>query len=206
MKKYGIYVMAAMMIISLSLSAQNAPKNQNQNNRQVQQREQLTSQQRAENLAKQLSLTTEQTQKVQALYEKQDAKRVQQREEFKKQRENMQQMQTSEREQFRAQREKEMKEEDTELESIIGKEKMDQVNAFRAQRRERAQQRMNNRGERMRQGGNDRMGAGPQGMNQDKMNMKMGEEPTKVAIDTVKMNTKKSGKQLKRQMNKGKIN
>lgn len=206
MKKYGIYVMAAMMIISLSLSAQNAPENQNQNNRQVQQREQLTSQQRAENLAKQLSLTTEQTQKVQALYEKQDAKRVQQREEFKKQRENMQQMQTSEREQFRAQREKEMKEEDAELESIIGKEKMDQVNAFRAQRRERVQQRMNNRGEGMRQGGNDRMGAGPQGMNQGKMNMKMGEGPKKEAIDTVKMNTKKSGKQLKRQMNKGKIN
>ena len=204
MKKYGIYVLAALMAISFSATAQNAPENQNQSGRQAPQREQLTTQQRAENLAKQLSLTAEQTAKVQALYEKQDAKRALQREEFRKQRENMQQMQTSEREQFRAQREKEMKEEDAELESIIGKEKMDQVNAFRAQRREKAQQRMNNRGDGMRMGGNDRMGAGPQGMNPGRENMRMGEGPQKEAVDTVKMNGKKAGKHLKKQQNKRK--
>ena len=204
MKKYGIFVMAAMLTISLSITAQNAPENQNQNGRQAPQREQMTTQQRAENLAKQLNLTAEQTQKVQALYEKQDAKRAQQREEFRKNRQNMQQMRNAEREQMRAQREKEMKEEDAELESIIGKEKMDQVNAFRAQRREKAQQRMNNRGDGMRMGGNDRMGAGPQGMNPGRENMRMGEGPKKEVVDTVKMNGKKAGKQLKRHMNKGK--
>ena len=204
MKKYGIFVMAAMLTISLSITAQNAPENQNQNGRQAPQREQMTTQQRAENLAKQLNLTAEQTQKVQALYEKQDAKRAQQREEFRKNRQNMQQMRNAEREQMRAQRDKEMKEEDAELESIIGKEKMDQVNAMRAQRRERAQQRMDNRGEGMRQGGNNRIGAGPQGMNPGRENMRMGEGPKKEVVDTVKMNGKKAGKQLKRHMNKGK--
>ena len=204
MKKYGIFVMAAMLTISLSITAQNAPENQNQNGRQAPQREQMTTQQRAENLAKQLNLTAEQTQKVQALYEKQDAKRAQQREEFRKNRQNMQQMRNAEREQMRAQRDKEMKEEDAELESIIGKEKMDQVNAMRAQRRERAQQRMDNRGEGMRQGGNNRIGAGPQGMNPGRENMRMGEGPKKEVVDTVKMNGKKSGKHLKKQQNKRK--
>jgi|GEM_PF-2701393 Spy/CpxP family protein refolding chaperone len=204
MKKYGIFVMAAMLTISLSITAQNAPENQNQNGRQAPQREQMTTQQRAENLAKQLNLTAEQTQKVQALYEKQDAKRAQQREEFRKNRQNMQQMRNAEREQMRAQRDKEMKEEDAELESIIGKEKMDQVNAMRAQRRERAQQRMDNRGEGMRQGGNNRIGAGPQGMNPGRENMRMGEGPKKEAVDTVKMNGKKAGKHLKKQQNKRK--
>lgn len=204
MKKYGIFVMAAMLTISLSITAQNAPENQNQNGRQAPQREQMTTQQRAENLAKQLNLTAEQTQKVQALYEKQDAKRAQQREEFRKNRQNMQQMRNAEREQMRAQRDKEMKEEDAELESIIGKEKMDQVNAMRAQRRERAQQRMDNRGEGMRQGGNNRIGAGPQGMNPGRENMRMGEGPKKEVVDTVKMNGKKAGKHLKKQQNKRK--
>jgi len=204
MKKYGIFVMAAMLTISLSITAQNAPENQNQNGRQAPQREQMTTQQRAENLAKQLNLTAEQTQKVQALYEKQDAKRAQQREEFRKNRQNMQQMRNAEREQMRAQRDKEMKEEDAELESIIGKEKMDQVNAMRAQRRERAQQRMDNRGEGMRQGGSNRIGAGPQGMNPGRENMRMGEGPKKEAVDTVKMNGKKAGKHLKKQQNKRK--
>ena len=204
MKKYGIFVMAAMLTISLSITAQNAPENQNQNGRQAPQREQMTTQQRAENLAKQLNLTAEQTQKVQALYEKQDAKRAQQREEFRKNRQNMQQMRNAEREQMRAQRDKEMKEEDAELESIIGKEKMDQVNAMRAKRRERAQQRMDNRGEGMRQGGNNRIGAGPQGMNPGRENMRMGEGPKKEVVDTVKMNGKKAGKHLKKQQNKRK--
>ena len=204
MKKYGIFVMAAMLTISLSITAQNAPENQNQNGRQAPQREQMTTQQRAENLAKQLNLTAEQTQKVQALYEKQDAKRAQQREEFRKNRQNMQQMRNAEREQMRDQRDKEMKEEDAELESIIGKEKMDQVNAMRAQRRERAQQRKDNRGEGMRQGGNNRIGAGPQGMNPGRENMRMGEGPKKEAVDTVKMNGKKAGKHLKKQQNKRK--
>ena len=44
MKKYGIFVMAAMLTISLSITAQNAPENQNQNGRQAPQREQLTTQ------------------------------------------------------------------------------------------------------------------------------------------------------------------
>ena len=204
MKKYGIYVLAALMAISFSATAQNAPENQNQNGRQAPQREQMTTQQRAENLAKQLNLTAEQTQKVQALYEKQDAKRAKQREEFRKNRQNMQQMRNAEREQMRAQRDKEMKEEDAELESIIGKEKMDQVNAMRAQRRERAQQRKDNRGEGMRQGGNNRIGAGPQGMNPGRENMRMGEGTKKEAVDTVKMNGKKAGKHLKKQQNKRK--
>ena len=45
MKKYGIFVMAAMLTISLSITAQNAPENQNQNGRQAPQREQMTTQQ-----------------------------------------------------------------------------------------------------------------------------------------------------------------
>ena len=45
-------------------------------------------------------------------------------------------------------------EQDAELEAIIGKEKMDQLNAFREQRKQRMEQRMNNRPQGMHEGGN----------------------------------------------------
>lgn len=155
MKKLAIYLMAAMLAINLTVSAQDNNENRMNDNRHGHPRGmQMSAQQRAEKLSKQLNLTAEQTQKLQALYEKQDAKRTQQLEEFGKHRKEMQQKQTKKRDELRAQREKEMKEQDAELEAIIGKEKMDQLNAFREQRKQRMEQRMNKRPQGMRKGGN----------------------------------------------------
>ncbi|MFT3754232.1 MAG: hypothetical protein QM800_15610 [Paludibacter sp.] len=129
MKKQGILVMAFASIFSLAISAQDqtppqgGQRGQGQEMRQGGNRPQMTPQMRAERLAKQLDLTTDQTAQVKALYEKQDADRQKRQGDVQKTREEM-----------RAQFENERKAQDTELEKIIGPEKMKKLQDIRAER------------------------------------------------------------------------
>lgn len=135
MKKYAVLMVAAMLMIGMSVSAQNGQRGQrnNDSNRQRQAMS-MTAKERADWMAKQLDLTADQKVKVEALYEKQDAKRKEQMEKFREQREKMTENRDNTREEMRAQREKEMKENQAELESIIGKEKMEKLNSLRQSR------------------------------------------------------------------------
>ena len=64
-------------------------------------------------------------------------------EKFREQREKMTENRNKNREEMRAQFEKEMKENQTELESIIGKEKMEKLNSLRQSRPNNPQARPN---------------------------------------------------------------
>lgn len=128
MKKHGFIVMAFAAIFSLAVSAQDqtppqgAQREQGPEMRQGN-RPQMTPQARAERLAKQLDLTPDQTTQVKALYEKQNAERQKKQGDVQKTREEM-------RSQFEAER----KAQDTELEKIIGPEKMKKLQDMRAER------------------------------------------------------------------------
>jgi hypothetical protein len=135
MKKYGMLVIAFAFIFSLSVSAQDQmPPQGGQRGQRPEMRQgdrpQMTPQVRAERLAKQLDLTADQTAKVQALYEKQDAER-------QKKQGNVQKTQ----EEMKAQFDAERKTQDEELTKIIGTEKFQKLQAMRA---ERMKQRMEN--------------------------------------------------------------
>lgn len=145
MKKQGILMLAGLLIFSLSISAQNTENPQRNGNENRRIGMQISAKERAEHMAKRLELTKEQTEKVQALYEKQDAKRAEQRAKFAEQRAKMMQNQMQNRDEMRAQRDKELKEQDAELENIIGKEKMVELNKWRAERMGNMRERMENR-------------------------------------------------------------
>lgn len=135
MKKYAVLMVAAMLMIGMSVSAQNGQREQrnNDSNRQRQAMN-MTAKERADLMAKQLDLTADQKAKVEALYEKQDAKRKEQMEKFREQSENATVDRQKAREEMRSLREKEMKENQAELEKIIGKEKMEKLNSLRQSR------------------------------------------------------------------------
>lgn len=133
MKKYAMVMLGVMLAIGLSVSAQDGQRRQRSgNDNRPRQEMRMTAKERTEWMAKQLELSADQTAKVQALMEKQDALRVKQRETMKALRE---QGSTTDRdknrEEMRTLREKEVKEFDAELESIIGKEKMEKLNSIR---------------------------------------------------------------------------
>ena len=128
MKKYAMLMLAAMLTINLSISAQDGQKRQRSNNNGP--RQEMTAKDRAERMAKQLELTADQKEKVQALLEKQDTKRAEQMAKFREKGNEA----TANREEMRAAREKQMKENQAELEKIIGKEKAEKWNSLRQTR------------------------------------------------------------------------
>ena len=137
MKRYAMFMLAAMLTIGLTASAQNGQRKQrNNDNNRPRQEMRMTAKERADWMSKQLELTTEQTVKVQALLEKQDAKRAEQ---IAKHREQTTVNREKSREEMRTLREKEMKENQAELEGIIGKEKMEKLNLLRESRQQRPQ-------------------------------------------------------------------
>jgi len=128
MKKYGMLVMAFAFIFSLAVSAQDqvpqgGERGPRPEMRQGGNRQQMTPQMRAENMAKQLDLTADQKAQVQALYEKQNAEREKKMADAKAEGGDM-----------RAKFEAERKAQDTELEKIIGPEKMKKLQDMRAER------------------------------------------------------------------------
>lgn len=150
MKKYLVIALTAIFLVNLSVLAQNVKPFQKKDNEKRPPREmQTTPKDRAEKMAKQLSLTVEQTAKVQALFEKQNAKRAEQREMNQKKLEEMKQTLNNKREEMNAQREAEKKVQEAELEKIIGKEKMSQWNAIRQERQALMQQNMQRRQNKM---------------------------------------------------------
>jgi len=125
MKKIGILAFIALFTMSISVSAQDATR-QKTTPREMK----WTAAQRAEQMAKRLDLTAEQKEQVEKVLEKQDAQRAEQMAKAREMRENQQ----ATREEMRAERQKQIEANDSELEQIIGKEKMDQWKAIRAER------------------------------------------------------------------------
>ncbi len=140
MKKYALLMLAAMLTIGLPISAQNGQRKQrNRDDNRPRQEMRMTAKERAEWMTKQLELTADQTEKVQALLEKQDAKRAEQITKFREQREQAIANRDKNREEMRALRESEAKANRAELEGIIGKEKMEKLDSLRGSRQKRPQ-------------------------------------------------------------------
>ena len=147
MKKYVLLVMASAFMFSMAVSAQDQAPAQGRKGEKKEfkqgERPQLSPEKRAEKMAKELSLTDAQKAQVQALIEKQDAKRVQHLAEIKKIREEQKARFVADRKSM-----------DDELVSIIGKEKFEQLKTKRTEMKEK----MGERRERSQQFHQERMG------------------------------------------------
>lgn len=123
MKKQILLLLIAVVSFGLSATAQQ-PQRQGKG-----EMPRMNAEQRAERMAKELNLSNEQKQKVQALFEEQQSKMMDMRKheqnKEKANREEMKQMRTKW---------------DSELEAIIGKEKMEQHKAMRAEQMKRQRQ------------------------------------------------------------------
>ena len=137
MKKYAGLVMISLFMFSVAVSAQEpttpqGPREQKKEMRKGD-RPMLTPEKRAQHMAKELGLTDAEKVKVQALFEKQDAKMKQHQAEMEKVREEQ-----------KAKFETERKAQDAELEKIIGKEKFQKHESIRAERQDKMKQRREN--------------------------------------------------------------
>src|SRR5665647_465616 len=116
MKKYAGLVMISLFMFSVAVSAQEPTPPQGQRGQMKEMRKgdrpMVTPEKRAGHMAKELGLTDAEKVKVQALFEKQDARMKQHQAEMGKMREEQKAMFETER-----------KAQDAELEQIIGKEK-----------------------------------------------------------------------------------
>jgi len=135
MKKVALMALAAIFTVSFSMMAQQKTEKQGQKQRAPEEM-QWNAKDRAARMAKQLELTEEQKAKVEALFEKQDVKHKELMEKYQGKREEMMKA-----------RDKAIEENNAELESIIGKEKMEQMKKMRDQN----QQKMRNANRRAKQ-------------------------------------------------------
>ena len=91
MRKYVVFALAAVFMLSANIvtQGQGQPKHNKGDKKEMRQevKEKITPEKRAEYMAKQLQLSDVEKAKVQALFEKQDAKIKQQMEEVKKMKE-----------------------------------------------------------------------------------------------------------------------
>ena len=130
MKKYLFLVATLLLTLSITVSAQNNNK-RNDNNRRTDRIMNMSPKERADLMAKELDLTVEQTAQVEALCEKQDAERLVQVEEHRSGRGTGSSNRDARREEMRVLRLKEVERHNAELEKIIGKEKLDKWNELR---------------------------------------------------------------------------
>ncbi|MFA6660683.1 MAG: hypothetical protein WCS62_03655 [Bacilli bacterium] len=138
MKKTVSMALIAFFTLSFTLSAQNRDDS-NRIGRRSQVEQRWTAKNRAENMAKQLELNNEQKEKVEALFEKQDAERAEQMKLQREKREQVIQDRENRREAMQKQREQAVAANDAELESIIGQEKMEQWKRYREDVRKKMQ-------------------------------------------------------------------
>lgn len=131
MKKVALMALVAIFSLSFSLSAQDSTKEKKQDSRRMHTEMRWTAKNRAEMMAKQLNLSDEQKAKVEALFEQQDAKRKEQMALQQEKRAEMMQDRAERRAEMMEMRNKAITENDAKLESIIGKEKMEQWKMFR---------------------------------------------------------------------------
>ena len=106
-----------------------------------------TAKERASRMATELNLPDVQKEKVAVFLEKQDSLRAKRRAEFQRNQQGNREAAQADRDKIRAEMEKERIAQDAELESIIGKEKMD---IYKKQREERMQRMRENRENRSR--------------------------------------------------------
>ena len=136
MKKYLFLVATLLLTMSMSVSAQNNNRRNTDNKRNVDNRRseqvmKMSPKERADMMATKLDLSAEQTAKVQALIEKQDAERLEQVEQHRKQRDTGNVNRDASREEMRKARLKEVEQHNADLEKIIGKEKVEKWNELR---------------------------------------------------------------------------
>ena len=130
MKKYLVFMFAAMLTVSLSVSAQNRQGRQGNFNLDRQSM-QMTAKDRVEWIAKEVDLTDAQKAEVEELFKKQDAKRAEDMAKMRESREQSVANRDKMREEMREMRTKEMEKNQAELEKIIGKENADKIKALR---------------------------------------------------------------------------
>jgi hypothetical protein len=133
MKKYVMLAVATVFMCNMIVNGQDqqkAPKKE-KNKKEFKENERPlpSAQQRTDRMAKELSLTDEEKAKVQALFEKRDAR-------VKNHEAEIQKMREEQKEKFEAER----KDQDAELEKIIGKEKFQQLEKTRTARLEKMNQ------------------------------------------------------------------
>lgn len=130
MKKYVLFALAVVFMLSTVAVAQGQrqPNHNKGDKKEMRQevKEKITPEKRAEFMAKQLQLSDVEKAKIQALYEKQDAKAKQQMEEVKK-------LKEEQKAKFEANR----KAQEDELIKIIGNDKFRQLQSMRIARLEK---------------------------------------------------------------------
>lgn len=146
MKKLGLLILVGIFALSISLDAQNVNRGQRQGRNFTPRN--FTAQDRADRMAKDLDLNEDQKAKVAELFEKQDSLRAKRRAEFKRNQQERQKAAQAKREKNRLKAEKERIARDAELESIIGKEKMEQYKKIREERMQRMKEKRDNRNNR----------------------------------------------------------
>ncbi|MBF6598118.1 MAG: hypothetical protein ITF98_07815 [Fermentimonas sp.] len=114
MKKFTLLAIIGLLTLSFSLSAQNNDT-----------RRSWTAKDRAENMTKELKLSAEESTKLKALFEKNEAERAKQIEANRAMREELQTDREARRKEMQDMRAKSMVENDAQIEAIIGKEKME---------------------------------------------------------------------------------
>ena len=137
MKKYAMLALVSVFVFSMSALAQDQtppPRSHKGHAKEFRQEmgPKVDAQKRAERMSKQLGLSDSEKSKVQALFEKQDAKREKHQAEVQKMREEQ-----------KAQFEKDRRSQDVELERIIGKEKFQKHEAIRSEHQQNMKQRRN---------------------------------------------------------------
>lgn len=134
MKRTVFVALIALFTMGFTLHAQDSTDGKWHKNQKGRTGMRWTAKDRAENMSKQLELSAEEKAKVEALFEQQDAKRAEQIAEHRAKREKVKQDRTKHREEMQAKRAKAVAENDTELEKIIGKEKMEKWKQYRSER------------------------------------------------------------------------
>lgn len=134
MKKVALMTLAAILTMSFTVMAQ---QNTGKQGRRMAAEMRWNAKERAADMAKQLELTEEQKAKVEALFEKQEAKRKEMMAKHQENREAMTQDREARRAEMMKIRDQAVAENDAELETIIGKDKMEEWKKIRDKRQEK---------------------------------------------------------------------
>ncbi len=134
MKRIGFLMLSILMIVGFTANAQRANNRGNWQNNQnrVQKSQQMSIDERVEQLSKDIELTEAQKKEVKALLEKNAEIRKERMAEMQDKRS---QMNRENRETMRSEMNKEREQHQAELELIIGSEKMKKLNALQEERR-----------------------------------------------------------------------
>lgn len=138
MKKHLFLVATLLLILSMSISAQNYNNRRNTGNRRnnmnynrSEQMMRMTPQERVDLMTKELNLTTKEASEVLALCEKHEAERIEEVNKHRSERGTGYANRDARRDEFREMRAEQMEKQFAELEKIIGKERAEKWNELR---------------------------------------------------------------------------